>query len=472
MKRFFAIAIALVCAFTSYADVYDIRDFGAVGDGKTISSDAINAAIEKASLNGGGMIYIPAGEFLCYSIRLKSNIHLYLEQGAKLVAARPQADRGYDAPEPPINKQYQGFGHNHIHNSLIYGEGLSGVTISGYGMIDGSALDSWTEGLPHHGNKGIGMRNCINVTIKDLTFYQCGHFVLHMSAVDNLLLSGLRIDSDRDGIDIICCRNVMISDCLVNTPQDDSIVLKSNYVLGEFRDVENVMITNCHISGYKCGTLLDGTRQKYTDVQDEYRSGGRIKLGTESSGGYKNITVTNCTFDYCGGIMLQSMDGGHLEDVTFSNITMRNGLSSPFFIRLGARMRSPEGTPLGKIRRVLISNVNVYNAVSWTSSTISGVPGGYVEDVTFSNVHIWYHGGADPSYATLTPPEFEKDYPEPWMFGPNPAKGFMIRHARNISFNGVHFHYLNPDERPLFVESDTENTVYINITDNNRPYDK
>ena len=170
--------------------------------------------------------------------------------------------------------------------------------------------------------------------------------------------------------------------------------------------------------------------------------------------------------------MLQSMDGGHLEDVTFSNITMRNGLSSPFFIRLGARMRSPEGTPLGKIRRVLISNVNVYNAVSWTSSTISGVPGGYVEDVTFNNVHIWYQGGADPSYATLTPPEFERDYPEPWMFGPNPAKGFMIRHARNISFNGVHFHYLNSDERPLFVEKDTENTVYINITDNNRPYDK
>ena len=212
MKRFIAIAVALICAVTSYADVYDIRDFGAVGDGKTISSDAINAAIEKASLNGGGMIYIPAGEFLCYSIRLKSNIHLYLEQGAKLIAARPQADRGYDAPEPPINKQYQGFGHNHIHNSLIYGEGLSGVTISGYGMIDGSALDSWIEGLPHHGNKGIGMRNCINVTIKDLTFYQCGHFVLHMSAVDNLLLSGLRIDSDRDGIDIICCRNVTISD--------------------------------------------------------------------------------------------------------------------------------------------------------------------------------------------------------------------------------------------------------------------
>ena len=470
MKRLLTAAAVFLLAVTSWADVYNVKDFGALPDGKTIASDAINAAINRAAECGGGMVYIPAGDYLCYSIRLKSNIHLYLEQGARIIAAAPQQDRGYDAPEPAVNSRYQGFGHNHVHNSLIYGVGLENVTIGGHGMIDGSALDSWAEGLPHHGNKGVGMRDCINVTIKDLTFYQCGHFVLHMSAVDNLMISGLRIDSDRDGIDIICCKNVVISDCLVNTPQDDSIVLKSNYVLGKFRDVENVTIANCQISGYKCGTMLDGTRQKYTPVQDEYRSGGRIKLGTESSGGYKNITVTGCTFDYCGGIMLQSMDGGHLEDVTFSNITMRNGLSSPFFVRIGARMRSPEGTPIGKIRRVLINNVIVYNAVSWTSCTISGVPGHYVEDIDFNNVHIYYQGGADPGYAAVTPPEFEKDYPEPWMFGPNPSKGFFVRHARNIRFDNVHFHYEKPDARPLCVETDTENIIYNNITSDHEPY--
>jgi hypothetical protein len=133
-------------------------------------------------------------------------------------------------------------------------------------------------------------------------------------------------------------------------------------------------------------------------------------------------------------------------------------------------MRSPEGTPVGKIRRVLISNVMVYNAVSWTACTISAVPGHFVEDMTFSNVHIWYQGGADPEYAKLTPPEFEKDYPEPWMFGPNPSKGFFIRHAKNIRFNDVHFHYERPDTRPLFVETDTQNIIYTNITTDNEPY--
>lgn len=442
-----------------------LRHIGPAPEGRTaalpqqagpvvLDSPAINAAIDSVSRAGGGTVTIPAGLHYCHSIRLKSNVCLVLESGAVLKAAVPGKDGGFDEPEPAINDKYQGFGHIHVHNSLIWGTDLENVTICGQGMIDGSALDSWTEGGPGHGNKAIGLRGCRNVTIKDITIFRGGHFSIHATAVDNLIIDRVRIDSDRDGIDVICCKGVSISDCYVNTPEDDSIVLKSTYTMGYFRDVENVTISGCHISGYRCGTLLDGTRQRFDPSYDTFRSGGRIKLGTESSGGYRNVCVSDCTFDYCGGIILESEDGGIMEDVSFSGIVMKDPLSSPVFIRLGARMRSPEGTPVGKIRRIALSDISVSGAQSWTSCIISGIPGHYIEDVTLSNIHIACAGGFSRKDGRIVPPEFEKDYPEPWMFGTTPSKGFFIRHARNISFDNVTFTFAARDGRPLFVRDD------------------
>ncbi len=471
MKKTLLLLLLLCSSMAIYAKKFNVRDFGAAGDGRNIDSPAINEAIQKASEAGGGTVVIPEGTYLSYSIRLKSNVELHLEEGATILSAVPTAAYGYDVPEPAVNTVYQGFGHNHVHNSLIYGVGLENITISGKGLIDGSMLDSWTEGLPYHGNKGIGLRDCRNVVFKDITVFRAGHFALHLTAVDNLLIEGVTVDSDRDGIDIICCKGVVVRNCRVNSPQDDSIVLKSPYTMGCFRDVENVLIEDCAISGYKCGTLLDGTKQRFTTRQDAFRSGGRIKLGTESSGGYKNIRVKDCTLDYCGGIMLQSMDGGIMEDVIIDGVTIRDGLSSPIFVRLGARMRSPEGTPVGKIRNVHLRNIKAFNAESWNASIISGVPGHCVEDMSFSNIEIHYQGGFTAEDGKLTPPEFEKDYPEPWMFGTSPAKGFYIRHSKDIRFDNVKFHYEKEDGRPLFVEEDTENIEYNGICCDGRPLD-
>lgn len=426
-----------------------------------LSSPLINAAIDSVSRCGGGTVFIPAGVHYCHSIRLKSNIRLYLENGAVIKAAPPVDGLGFDKPEPAINDKYQGFGHIHVHNSLIWGTDLENVTICGSGMIDGSVLDSWTEGGPGHGNKAIGLRNCRNVTIKDITILRGGHFAIHATAVDNLKIDNVTIDSDRDGIDIICCKGVTIKDCYVNTPEDDSIVLKSTFTMGYFRDVEDVSISGCHISGFKCGTLLDGTRQRFPKSYDTFRSGGRIKLGTESSGGYRNIKAENCTFEYCGGILLESEDGGVMDGVSVSNMTMRDPLSSPIFIRLGARMRSPGGTPVGKIRNIEINGIEVRGAQSWTSCIITGIPGHYVENICLKNIHISAEGGYYAKDGKLNPPEFEKDYPEPWMFGTTPSKGIFIRHAKNILIDNVNFDFLRKDGRPLYVEKDTEN-IQIN----------
>lgn len=143
---------------------------------------------------------------------------------------------------------------------------------------------------------------------------------------------------------------------------------------------------------------------------------------------------------------------------------MRDIVNAPFFLRLGKRMRSPEGTPVGSMKRILISNVNVFNADSRYSSIISGVPGAWIEDVTFSNIHIYHQGGYTAEDGKRIPPENEKTYPEPWMFGTIPAKGFYIRHAQGVTLDNVHFHYKQPDGRPLFVTDDAEGVVYRNIT--------
>ena len=187
------------------------------------------------------------------------------------------------------------------------------------------------------------------------------------------------------------------------------------------------------MSGYDEGTLLDGTyKREFRNQNGTFSPTGRIKFGTESNGGFKNITITNCVFDYCRGLALESVDGALLEDVTISNITMRDVSNCPIFLRLGSRMRGPAGPPVGELRRVTLSNFVVYNAEPKYASIISGIPGHDIEDITLSNIRIYYKGGGTKQQAALDPPEKETDYPEPTMFGEIPVYGFFVRHVRGL----------------------------------------
>ena len=219
----------------------------------------------------------------------------------------------------------------------------------------------------------------------------------------------MKIDTNRDGIDVDACKNVRISNCTVNSPFDDGICPKSSYALGYARVTENVTITNCQVSGYDEGTLLDGTyKRDFRNANGTFSPTGRIKFGTESNGGFKNITVSNCVFDYSRGLALEAVDGALLEDVTISNITMRDISNSPIFLRLGSRNRGPkETTKTGAMRRVIISNVVVYNADPKYSSIISGIPGYLIEDVQLSNIRVYAKGGGTKEQAALEPPERE-----------------------------------------------------------------
>jgi polygalacturonase len=472
---------------------FDVRTYGAKGDGKTVDSGAINTAIAAAASAGGGMVFFQAGQFLSYSIRLASKVHLHLGPGATIVAA-PSPESGssttmnfYDLPEEnPEAKDYQDFGHMHWRNSLIWGDGLEDISITGPGMIWGKGLTAGARATqPGVGNKSVAMKNCRNVLLRDFSILAGGHFGLLLTGVDNLTIDNLKIDTNRDGMDIDCCRNVRVSNCTVNSPWDDGICPKSSFALGYARSTENVTINNCFVTGkYLLGSVLDGTYKKFAAGDKVWRT-GRIKCGTESNGGFRNIAISNCVFDGCQGLALETVDGAFLEDITISNITMRDIVTAPIFLRLGARLRGPAGTKPGVLRRVLISNI-VSNTTTeefgptevgsrtesvltpWTTpyqlgSVISGIPGYLIEDLKLSNIYAQSQGGAPQEAATINPPEKETGYPEPTMFGPTPAHGLYIRHVRNLEITHVEMAVVRSDARPAIVLDDVHRADLIGL---------
>jgi polygalacturonase len=481
-----AFAATHTSASTSTLGIFDIRTYGAVGDGKTVDTPAINKAIEAAAAAGGGTVLFPPGTWLCFSIRLKSHVALYLAQGATILAADsplPDAATGYnggtyDAAEHNTAwDAYQDYGHNHWHNSLLWGEDIHDISITGPGLIYGKGLSFggaraargnypvFKAEQPGVGNKAIALKNCRNVIFRDFSILKGGHFGLLLTGVDNLTIDNLKIDTDRDGIDIDCCKNVHVSNCTVNSPWDDGICPKSSYALGYSRATENVTITNCYVTGnYELGTVLDGTFKKFApDARVPHT--GRIKCGTESNGGFKNITISNCVFEGCDGLALESEDGALCEDITISNITMRDIFTSPIFIRLGARLRGPkESTKIGTMQRILINNLVSSNANSRLCSILSGIPDHAIQDIKLSNIYQQHVGGASHDSLAIRPPEFEEKYPDPGMFGPMPSQGFYLRHIRNLEMSHVEIQSLQHDPRPSFFLEGVNRADFIAIT--------
>jgi polygalacturonase len=536
---------------------FDVRTFGATGDGKTVDSPAINKAIEAAAAAGGGTVIFPAGNYMSFSIRLKSHVDLYISQGAAIIAAdspKPGETTGYmggtyDPAEPKTAYDaYQDYGHNHWHNSLLWGDGISDFSITGPGLIWGKGLSfgagpgrppagagasgagfgpgrpagapaaaggqgaaggasaPGSAGAPGGaagagaagraggagggggfggarpgrgnypqfqaeqvgvGNKTISLKNCRNVVLRDFSLLKGGHFGLLVTGVDNLTIDNLKIDTDRDGMDIDCCRNVRVSNCTVNSPWDDAIVPKASFALGYNRACENIAITNCYVAGcWELGSVLDGTWKRRATGGT-----GRIKFGTESNGGFKNMVLSNCTFEGCQGLALETVDGALLEDVTVTNIAMRDVLTCPIYMRLGSRLRGPKGaagtdqsTVVGTLKRVLISGISAHNSQSRYGSNITGIPGFPIEDVKISDVYVECVGGGTPDQAKIVVPEKENAYPEPGMLGTLPAYGFYFRHLNRLEMSHVEVNPLAPDARPMIYTDDVHRADFFAIT--------
>lgn len=473
MAQRFLIALCFIAS--SHAATFEVKSYGT-------DRVAINKAIDAAAAAGGGIVNFSPGVYVTGSIHLKSHITLNIERGALIEASGDPST--YDAAEPNQWDKFQDAGHSHFHNSLIWGENLEDIAITGGGVISGKAL---VRERGAGGDKAIALKQCHNVTLRGFSISNGGHFGILATGVDNLTIDGLMIDTNRDGIDIDSCRNVRISNTSVNSPNDDAIVLKTTHALGFARPTENVTIANCFVSGYDIGSLLDATyKRTVTKAPDRDGPTGRVKIGTETEGDYRNITISNVVFDRSRGLALESVDGAHIEDVSISNITMRDVSNAPIFIRLGSRMRAPEGVAIGSIRRINISNIVVSDADPRYGSIISGIPGHDIEDIKLSNIKILYRGGLNLDQVAKQPadvvntfffratggipprepfdtPEREKEYPEPSMFGMLPAYGFFVRHARGIEFNNVDVGFMKEDRRPAFVLEDVTDADFNHV---------
>jgi polygalacturonase len=212
------------------------------------------------------------------------------------------------------------------------------------------------------------------------------------------------------------------------------------------------------------GTMLDGTFKRWP-ADFKVAPTGRIKCGTESNGGFKNITISNCVFDGCRGFALESVDGALLEDITFSGVTMRDCTNTPLFLRLASRMRGPAGVPVGTLKRIIISNVVSYNSVSQFGGAglISGIPSHPIEDIKIDGLYMEHRGGGTAAMAERVVPQMEQGYPEPSRFGDIPASGFFIRNVKNIELTNVELSWSQPDARPVFYLDNVEGAEFFRI---------
>jgi polygalacturonase len=435
-----------------YAGTLDVRNNGAHGDGVRPDTDAINRAIHKVSSRGGGTVYLPAGTYLCGSIQLLSHVRFYLERGAVLKAIA--TNTAYDEAEPNPHDAFQDFGHSHWKNSLIWAIGESNIAIEGGGLVDGQALTA--DSRKRIADKAIGLKLCRGVVLRDFSMLRCGHFAVLATGVDDLTIDNLKVDTNRDGINIDACRNTRISNCLVNSPLDDAIVVKSTYALGTIRDTEQLTIIGCQVSGYDVGSVLDGSYSYRPDPRKRTPT-GRIKLGTESTGSFRNIVIADCTFDHCRGLAIETVDGGTLENLTATGLTMRHLTNSPLFLRLGRRQEGgPNGPAAGKLRRIHIENVIATEVASPYASVFSGIPGHDMEDISLRNIYVSTLGGGTAADASRRLDESETAKPEADMFGVTPSYGFYLRHIRGLQMSDVRLHCDSQDARPAIAVVDAQ----------------
>jgi polygalacturonase len=466
---------------------FDVTAFGALGHGRILAHQGINAAIRAAHDAGGGVVVVPAGRYLCFSIRLASAVTLHLEQGAVIEAADPARHGGaYDAAEDNGEQLYQDFGHSHWHNSLIWGDNLHDIAITGPGRIEGTGLtrngpgsrwhaqagerplsmqhmtDTQVAALEHdhagmagQGNKAIALRACRGVDLSGFTIDRGGHFAILATGCADMTIRDLAIDTQRDGIDLDCVQRCVVERCRVNSPNDDAIVIKTSLALGHIAPSEDITVRDCTVSGYDLGTMLDGTHGRTQLLApDQDRVTGRIKIGTETNGDIRRVTIEDCHFTRSRGLAIESVDGAVVEDITARRLTMEEVTSAPIFLRLGARLRGPVGTQVGAMRRISVQQITARGIDRHFPAIIAGLPDHPVESVTMRDIDLAFAGGGTAQDALAQPPEVPDAYPEPSMFGALPAWALWIRHARGVAIEGFRTRHDGEEARAAVVLGD------------------
>ena len=446
-----------LAAIALQAKDYNILDFGACNNLKSNSTMGIQNAIDRCAAEGGGRVIVPAGEFRTGTLILRSNVNLHLELGAVLYGSTDLKDY------KRVKSSYVSLRTQTETIQLIYADSVENVVIDGYGTIDGQGRafkkESWNdEGItrPHL----LRFIQCRDVTVKDVTLRNSGCWMQHYLACDRVRIDGIKVQNrnnyNNDALDLDGCHDVVVRGMIADS-DDDGITLKSTSP----RLCENIRISDCVVSSH-CNA---------------------VKLGTETNGGFRNINISGIVIkpsadqrekffgQWIGSsaISLEIVDGGVLENVSVSDITVE-GTESPIFIRLGNRGRGYMSggkdmetiipvDHVGTINGIRLSHIQIRNAGSMGCS-ITGLPGHPVENVWLSDITLHHKGGVSESELAqideAVKDEKEKEYPEATMWGNLPARGFFVRHARNVQFDRVEIQTGQPDSRPDIVRVDVE----------------
>ena len=452
MKTLLTIAIVLSALFCT-AQVFDITNHGAVGNGSTLNTQAIQAAVDSCYSAGGGIVLIPAGNFLTATVFLKSNVTIQIDSGATITGSSSTSDY------PDVIPLIRSYTDNYTQRSVFYAEAQHNIGIIGKGTFHGNGQS--LSFLFDSDNKPYGFRfiSCTNVRYEGIILRHSGFWMMHNLDCDTLLIKNVYLVNQNlgngDGFGIDGCRNVIIDSCFADC-NDDALVLKTTSPI----PCENVSISNCTVATYSRA----------------------IKMGTETHGAYRNIHVNNITVQLSTlgpfpnnpakcGINLSAVDGGSLENVLIENVTM-TGIKTPLLIRLGNRARKYTDTAavpaVGFVRNVELRNITATATTNITSS-VTGIPGYYAKAIRLTDIDITFPGGQQAVHSGFVVPENIGGGPEANIFGDTlPSAGLYIRHVDSIQMHNVCFHPLQPDGRPTLVLDDVLNldSALVCITTN------
>lgn len=405
----------------------------------------VREAVEAVAKRGGGAIRFPAGVYESATIHLPSHIHLRFEEGAVLQAA----ETGFDEPEPTEWSAYQDFGHSHFDNSLLVAKDVEDITLSGPGLITGAGrLGAHDDGHGGKGGKLIALKEARNVVIRDLTLAEGGHFTLLANGVDGMEVSNVRIEGQRDGFNVIGCKNVLIRDSWIEGG-DDALVFKSDYALGRVADSENVEVRDCDLKS----------------------KNNALQFGTETVGAFRNMRFDGirCVRAGKAAVGILSCDGAVIEDIHFRDMVLEE-CPTFFFIKIADRGRRPgyeKGRDTGVIRRISFTNVEGRGPMTSRglelTPTLMGMPHRFIEDISFTNVHLTVHGGHPAEDADVRVEDtgfffsrFHNDV--------HPSHGWWMRHVANVTFTDCGVRCAQPDGRPAVAVEESRRVTFRNFT--------
>ena len=412
----------------------DVKAFGAVGDGVTKDTAAIQAAINACP--PGGFVWLHNGTFLSGTIFLANNMTLYIDPTATLLGSGTTND--YPILNPPANNSQQ---HN-CDMALVYAESCTNVTIDGGGTINGNGRTNFTSGVEATRPIAVWTALCTQVNIQNINIVDAGMWTMVNMQSDYLTISNVNVNDDglngnRDGCDVVDCWHTVIANCTFDSG-DDSICIKS----GNPRGVNDLLVKNCTVT--------------------KSQSNG-FKFGTASKGPMTNVTFQDCTIlnTSHSAMAVESVDGSAISDVTFQRINF-NSCQNGIFVVLGSR----SSAAVGSVDGITFRDITGSSLTDTRGCPISGcVTNGFtypVKNLLFDNVSISFKGGL--SSVPSDPPEYAGQYPENTMWGNLPAYGYYLRHVASVTFTNCFTAAASPDARPWIATNDVSGLTIFGPT--------